>query len=87
MGECCVNDYTVNDSSKDDIHHRYEESNIINIRLKPHVASCILHFNRVIMMKLKRKHFFINIIQVYPPTNAYSNDEVEKLYSQIDEVF
>lgn len=40
-GECCVDNHTIYYSGKDDRHHRYGVSIIINNRLKPHVISLI----------------------------------------------
>jgi len=41
--------------------------------------------NRVIMMKLQRKLFNISIIQVYAPTQDYSDEDIEQFYEEIEQ--
>jgi len=41
--------------------------------------------NRVIMMKLQGKPFNISLIQVYTPTQDYSDEDIEQFYEEIQQ--
>ena len=60
----------------------------VGILMKNNIARSMLGFwaisERVIMLKLQAKPFNINIIQVYAPTLDCEDEEVEKLYQEIN---
>ena len=60
----------------------------MGILMKNNIARSMLGFwaisERVIMLKLQAKPFNINIIQVYVPTLDCEDEEVEKLYQEIN---
>ena len=41
--------------------------------------------DRIILVKLKGKHFDINLIQVYAPTAQCQDEEIEKFYENLDQ--
>ena len=60
----------------------------VGILMKNNIARSMLGFwaisERVIMLKLQAKPFNINIIQVYAPTLDCEDEEIEKLYQEIN---
>ena len=60
----------------------------VGILMKNYIARSMLGFwaisERVILLKLQAKPFNINIIQVYAPTSDCEDEEVEKLYQEIN---
>ena len=60
----------------------------VSILMKNNIARSMLGFwaisERIIMLKLQAKPFNINIIQVYAPTLDCEDEEVEKLYQEIN---
>ena len=65
-----------------------EHKHVVGILLIKKVAKSIMGFHavsdRVLIIKLASKPFNIVIIQVYAPTSALSEDEIEKFYSDLD---
>ena len=60
------------------------------VRLKKYVADSLIGFwpvsDRLIMIKLSRQLFNINVIQVYAPTSSHNDEEHEEFYESIDNV-
>ena len=50
------------------------------------VIDCCPISNRLITTRLKAKPFNITIIQTYTPTSAYSNEDVEVFYEELQKV-
>ena len=55
--------------------------------MKNSVAKSMMGFwaisDRVIKMKLEAKPFYINVMQLYPPTQDHDGEEIEKFYQEI----
>ena len=47
------------------------------------VIDCCPVSNRLITIRLRAKPFNITIIQAYAPTSAYSNEDVEVFYEEL----
>ena len=60
----------------------------VGFLLKKHIARCVIGYwaisDRVMILKVKGSPFNINFIQVYAPTSASSNEELEVFYEQVE---
>ena len=72
-------------SGQDNIHEQgvglLVHKNTVNC-----VIDCCPISNRLITIRLRAKPFNITIIQVYAPTSAYSNEDVEVFYEELQKV-
>ena len=63
------------------------DRNGVDIVMKNSVAKSLMGFwaisGRVIMMKLEAKPININVMQVYAPTQNHDDEEIEKVYQEI----
>ena len=61
----------------------------VGIMMKNGIAKAMIGYwaisNRVIMMKLQGKPFNISLIQVYAPTQDYSDEDIEQFYEEIQQ--
>ena len=66
-----------------------EHKHGVGIMMKNGIAKAMIGYwaisNRVIMMKLQGKPFNISLIQVYAPTQDYSDEDIEKFYEEIQQ--
>jgi len=64
--------------------------NGVAIVLSKRVKNCVKHVelvnDRLMMVRLRAEPKDIVLIQVYMPTSAHSDEEIEELYSQIEEM-
>ncbi|XP_069972235.1 craniofacial development protein 2-like [Penaeus vannamei] len=77
-------DLTMMYSGKSDVHEAG-----VGILLQKEVAKSLMGFyavsERVIMIKLKGKPFNYAIIQVYAPTSSSTEEEIDRIYSEVEE--
>uniref|UniRef100_A0A8D8YBS6 Craniofacial development protein 2 n=1 Tax=Cacopsylla melanoneura TaxID=428564 RepID=A0A8D8YBS6_9HEMI len=60
---------------------------ILNKEWGKRVKNAILYSNRIILVKLQiNEKDVLNLIQVYMPTSKYTDEVIEELYDQIDDV-
>jgi len=66
-----------------------EHKHGVGIMIKNGIAKAMIGYgvvsNRVSMMKLQGKPFNISLIQVYTPTQDYSDEDIEQFYEEIQQ--
>ena len=81
-GSVKTEDYTMYYSGGDDHEHG------VGILLNKTVANSVTGFwpvsDRIALVKLKAKPFNINIIQIYAPTSASTEEELEEFYEELN---
>jgi len=77
-------DVTMKYSGKSDVHEAG-----VGISLQKEIAKSLMGFHavseRVIMIKLKGKPFNYAIIQVSAPTSSSTEEEIDRIYSEVEE--
>ena len=62
----------------------------VGVLLSKEAAELLMGFSaineRLFMIKLKGKSFDFNLIKVYIPTTDHTDEEIEELYKQIEEL-
>lgn len=59
---------------------------ILNKKWGNKVQSYLLYTDRIIMVKIYTQPITTTIIQVYMPTTAHDNDEIEEMYDRLNQV-
>ena len=81
-GSFRMEEYTMYYSRGD--HHECGAGVLLNTIVANSVVGIWLVSDRIALVKLKFKPFNINIIQVYAPTSASAEEELEEIYEELD---
>ena len=86
MGETSTQDgHKIYFSGRDD-KHEHGVGFLVNKDITNSVMSCQPISSRIITMRLKASPLNLSIIQAYAPTSDYSDEAIEDLYSQLQDV-
>ena len=71
--------------------HQTEHKHGVGVLLSKQVAKLMMGFDalsdRILLVKIVRKPFDLVIVQVYAPTSTSPEDEIEKLYDDLDSAY
>ena len=83
-GRVISDDYTLI-YSRDKKEHKHGAGVLLNKTIARSVIGFLALSDRVLLVKLLSKPFNLSIVQVYAPTSARSEEEIEKFYSDLDD--
>ncbi len=85
-GKCTTDDHVMIYSG-----HKTDHKHGVGVILTKQVAKSMMGFyalsDRVLIVKIASKPFNLMIIQVYAPTSASSEEEIEKFYNDLDSAY
>ena len=83
--------YTVKDGTSIYSGHKKEHKHGVGLLLIKALSQSVMEYhamsNRILLVKIHGQPFDLSIIQVYAPTSASTEEEIEDLYSDLEDAY